>query len=119
MKKTHFVKKFTYFFTCIFIVSTIFSLNVYAEESGTQKTDVIQLNNAIANTDYEFILTPTLEPASSETITWTAEKDILLEDLKEKFNFTLETDNILLGLPEEFRLDPTGILSGKPTKAET
>ena len=118
MKKTHFMKKFAYLFTFIFLLSMVFHIPVLAETSLDQKTTLILLTDATVDTEYEFTLKPMLTPVEGGNITWTEEKDLSLEQLKEQFPFVSEFDETFFGLPEGLHLDPTGILSGKPTKAE-
>lgn len=118
MKKTHFMKKFAYLLTFIFILSMVFHIPVLAETSLEQKTTLILLTDATVDTEYEFTLKPMLTPVEGGSITWTEEKEISLDQLKEQFPFVSEFDETFFGLPEGLHLDPTGILSGKPTKAE-
>ena len=100
MKKTHFMKKFAYLFTFIFLLSMVFHIPVLAETSLDQKTTLILLTDATVDTEYEFTLKPMLTPVEGGNITWTEEKDLSLEQLKEQFPFVSEFDETFFGLPE-------------------
>ena len=96
----------------------LWHIPVLAETSLEEKTTLILLTDATVDTEYEFLLKPMLTPVEGGNITWTEEKEISLDQLKTQFPFVSEFDETFFGLPEGLQLDPTGILSGKPTKAE-